>query len=41
MKNILIIGLVVAAVAYMFILMLDKYETIKETNAQIDRQKSK
>lgn len=41
MKNIFLIALVLAALVYMFVLMYEKYETIKETNTQIDRQKSK
>jgi len=41
MRNIFIIGLVVVAVGYMFVVMTDKYESIKATNTQIEQQKSK
>ncbi len=40
MRNILIISMVVVAIAYMFVLMKDKYDTIQETNAKIAQQKS-
>lgn len=41
MRNILIIGLVVVAVIYMFVVMADKYESIKATNTKIEQNKSK
>ncbi|WP_258239499.1 hypothetical protein [Arcobacter sp. LA11] len=41
MKNILIITMVVFAIGYMFVVMKDKYENIKETNNKIEQQKSK
>lgn len=40
MRNILIISMVVVAIAYMFVLMKDKYDTIQETNVKIAQQKS-
>lgn len=39
MRNILIIGMVVVAIAYMFVIMKDKYEHIQETNEKIAQQK--
>ena len=39
MKNVLIIAMVVVAIAYMFVIMKDKYDTIQETNAKIAQQK--
>lgn len=39
MRNILIITMVVFAIGYMFIVMKDKYENIKETNSKIEQQK--
>ena len=41
MRNIFIIAVVVVAIAYMFVVMKDKYENIKETNNKIEQQKSK
>lgn len=41
MKNIFIIAIIVAAIAYMFIVLANKYESIKATNTQIEQQKSK
>ncbi|WP_417326277.1 hypothetical protein [Halarcobacter sp.] len=40
MKNILIIGMIVVAIAYMFVIMKDKYDNIQETNSKIAQQKS-
>jgi len=39
MRNILIIGIVLVAMAYMFVIMKDKYETMQDTNAKIQQQK--
>ena len=41
MRNIFIIGVVVIAIGYMFVMMFDKFETIKETNKKIEQQKNK
>lgn len=40
MKNILVIGMVVVAIAYMFVVMKDKYDNIKETNSKIEQRKT-
>ncbi|WP_321315124.1 hypothetical protein [Halarcobacter sp.] len=40
MKNIFIISLVVIAIGYMFVLMKDRFDTIKETNKKIAQQKN-
>ncbi|WP_267285274.1 hypothetical protein [Halarcobacter mediterraneus] len=40
MKNILIILMIVVAIAYMFVLMKDRYDSIKETNIKIEQQKN-
>jgi len=40
-RNILIIAMVVFAMAYMFIVMKDKYQNIKEINNKVEQQKSK
>lgn len=39
MRNIFIIVLVLVALGYMGVLMVDKYNNIKETNAQIAKNK--
>jgi len=39
MKNIFIIGMVVIAIAYMFVVMKDRYQDIKETKNKIEQQK--
>jgi len=39
MRNIFIIVMVVVALGYMVSIMFNKYETIKETNQQIEKQK--
>lgn len=39
MKNIFIITLIVVAMGYMVSIMVDKYNTIKTTNAEINKQK--
>lgn len=39
MRNILIITVVVVAIAYMFVIMKNKYEHIQETNEKIAKQK--
>jgi len=41
MRNIFIIAIVVAAVAYMFVVLVNKYESIKATNTQIEQQENK
>ena len=41
MRNILIIAMVVFAIGYMFIVMKDKYQNIKEINNKVEQQKSK
>lgn len=41
MRNILIITMVLFAIGYMFIVMKDKYENIKEINNKMEQQKSK
>lgn len=41
MKNILIIGMIVIGIGYMFVIMKDKYNTLTETNNKIAQQKSK
>ena len=41
MKNIFIIGLVLVAIGYMFVVMSDKYETIKATKIKTEQQKGK
>ena len=38
MKNILIIVMVLVAIAYMFVLMKDRYENIQKTNEKIAQQ---
>lgn len=39
MKNYFIIAIIVAAIGYMFVIMKDKYDNIKETNQKITQQK--
>lgn len=39
MRNILIIGMIVIAMGYMFTLMFDRYENIKKTNSEIESRK--
>lgn len=39
MKNYLIIAMIVVAISYMFVIMKDKYDTMKETNQKIAQQK--
>ncbi len=39
MKNIFIIALIVVAMGYMVSIMVDKYETIKSTNSEINKNK--
>ncbi len=39
MRNIFIIAIIVAAIAYMFVVLANKYESIKTTNTQIEQQK--
>lgn len=41
MRNIVIVAVVVASIGYMFVLMFNKYETIKETNNQINKTNQK
>ena len=41
MRNVFIIGIVVVSVGYIFVVLSNKYETIKATNTQIEQQKSK
>jgi cell division protein FtsB len=41
MKNVFIISVIVIAIGYMFVIMKDKYQTMKETNSQIEQQKKK
>ena len=40
MKNIFIIGVVIVAIGYMFVIMKERFVTIKETNAKIAQQKN-
>ena len=40
MKNIFIIGMVVVALGYMFVVMSDKYENIKATKIKTEQQKN-
>jgi archaellum component FlaF (FlaF/FlaG flagellin family) len=39
MKNYFIIAIIVVAIGYMFVIMKDKYDNIKETNQKITQQK--
>lgn len=39
MKNIFIITLIVVAMGYMVSIMVNKYETIKNTNSEINKNK--
>lgn len=39
MRNIVIIIVILSSFAYMFVLMSDKYDSIKETNAKVQKQK--
>jgi len=39
MRNIVIVIVIVSSLAYMFVLMSDKYDSIKETNAKVQKQK--
>jgi len=39
MRNIVIIIVILSSLAYMFVLMTDKYDSIKETNAKIQKHK--
>ena len=39
MRNILIIGIIVVAMGYMFSILATKYETIKATNIEINKNK--
>jgi len=41
MKNIFIIGMVVVAIGYMFVVMSDKYDNIKAAKNKTEQQKSK
>jgi hypothetical protein len=41
MRNIFIIAIIVAAIAYMLVVLANKYESIKATNTQIEQQKNK
>jgi len=41
MRNILIIGFMVLSLGYMFVVMSDKYENIKETKNKTEQQKNK
>ncbi|WP_419764622.1 MAG: hypothetical protein ACNI28_12655 [Arcobacter sp.] len=38
MRNIFIIAIIVASVAYMFVVLANKYQSIKATNTQIEQQ---
>ena len=39
MKNILVIGMIVVAMVYMFVIMKNKYDHMQETNQKIAQQK--
>lgn len=39
MKNVLIIALIIVSMAYMVSIMVNKYETIKNTNNEISKNK--
>ncbi len=39
MKNYLIVAMIIVAIGYMFIIMKDKYDNMKETNQKISQQK--
>ncbi len=41
MKNIFIIAMVVVAIGYMFVVMSDKYDTIKATKNKTEQQQNK
>jgi len=41
MRNVFIIGIVVIAVGYMFVMLANKYQTIKTTNAQVEQRQNK
>lgn len=40
MRNIVIIGVVIVALGYMFVMMKDRFDNIKETNEKIAKQKN-
>ncbi len=39
MKNYLIVAMIIVAIGYMFVIMKDKYDNMKETNQKISQQK--
>ncbi len=39
MKNYLIVAIIIVAIGYMFVIMKDKYDNMKETNQKISQQK--
>ena len=39
MRNIVIIIVILSSLAYMFVLMSDKYDNMKETNAKVQKLK--
>ncbi|PPK59869.1 hypothetical protein [Malaciobacter marinus] len=39
MKNILVIGMVIVAIGYMFVMMKNNYDNVKQTNEKISQQK--
>ena len=41
MKNFFIIAIVLVSMYYMGVILVDKFNNIKETNAKIEQQKSK
>ncbi len=41
MKNYFIIAIIVVAIGYMFVIMKDKYDSLKDTNQKISQQKTK
>ncbi len=38
MKNYLIVAMIIVAIGYMFVIMKDKYDNMKETNQKISQQ---
>lgn len=40
MKNIVIIGVVIVAIGYMFVMMADRFNSIKKTNEIIAKQQN-
>ncbi len=41
MRNIVIIGIIVISIGYMFVILADKFETMNETNKKIEQQKNR